>query len=215
MHIADGFLPASHAVAWSATALPFVVHGTRRLSAAIAASPAAALRVGAVGGFTLLMSSLKLPSVAGSSSHPSGTSLGAMACGPAVMSALGVPVLVLQALLMAHGGLTTLGANVFSMCVAGPWAAWLCCRATSHVLPRRWAIGVATAVGVLATYGVTACQLALAFPDPVSGVPGALLKFGAIFLPAQAPLAVAEAVFTVAAWETLAAHVQPGLVRRA
>ncbi len=37
------------------------------------------------------------------------------------MAVLGAIVLVFQALLLAHGGLSTLGANVFSMAIAGPW----------------------------------------------------------------------------------------------
>lgn len=49
-----------------------------------------------------------------------GTGLGAILFGPASVSVLGVIVLLFQALLLAHGGLTTLGANTFSMAIAGP-----------------------------------------------------------------------------------------------
>jgi len=206
MHIAEGFLPATHALAWTAVAAPFVALGARRLTRLAAASHGSALTIGAAGGFTLLMSALKLPSVAGSSSHPTGVALGTIACGPAAMAAIGPPVLLIQALLLAHGGLTTLGANTVSMAVAGPWAAWLVWRGSTSVLPHRAAICVATIAGSLATYLVTALQLALAFPDPSSGVWGAWLKFGSIFLVAQAPLTVAEAVFTVAALATLSSR---------
>jgi cobalt/nickel transport system permease protein len=44
---------------------------------------------------------------------------------------------------------------------------------------------------------VTAGQLALAFPDPVSGSTGALLKFVAVFMPTQLPLAIIEGLLTV------------------
>lgn len=40
------------------------------------------------------------------------------------MALLGTIVLFFQAVLLAHGGLTTLGANVFSMAVVGPWVAY-------------------------------------------------------------------------------------------
>ena len=33
-------------------------------------------------------------------------------------------MLLFQALLLAHGGLTTLGANTFSMAIAGPIVSW-------------------------------------------------------------------------------------------
>ena len=67
-----------------------------------------------------MLSALKIPSVTGSCSHPTGTGLGAVLFGPGVMTVLGTIVLLFQALLLAHGGLTTLGANVFSMAIVGP-----------------------------------------------------------------------------------------------
>jgi len=203
MHIADGFLPIAHAAGWTAAAVPFVAHGARQLTRQLSASPGAALSLGAAGGFTLLLTALKLPSVAGSSSHPTGVTLGTVVCGPAAMAAIGPAVLLLQALFLAHGGLTTLGANTVSMAVVGPWAAWLTWRATSRFTGRKVAVGAAAVASSLATYLMTAFQLALAFPDPVSGVWGALLKFSAIFLAAQAPVALAEAGFTAVAVETL------------
>jgi cobalt/nickel transport system permease protein len=40
------------------------------------------------------------------------------------MSLIGCIVLLFQAVLLAHGGLTTLGANTFSMAVVGPFVAF-------------------------------------------------------------------------------------------
>ncbi len=37
------------------------------------------------------------------------------------MAILGAIVLLFRALLLAHGGLTTIGANIFSMAIVGPW----------------------------------------------------------------------------------------------
>ena len=54
-------------------------------------------------------------------------------------------------------------------------------------------------LGDLATYCVTACQLALAFPDPASGFAGAVSKFLAIYAVTQIPLAVIEGLITVIA----------------
>ena len=60
---------------------------------------------------------------------------------------LGSIVLLFQALLLAHGGITTLGANAFSMAIVGPWVAWTVWRLTSGFgrsvgvfWRRRWAI---------------------------------------------------------------------------
>ena len=121
-----------------------------------------------------MLSALKLPSVTGSCSHPTGTGLGAVVFGPAVMAVLGTIVLLFQALLLAHGGLTTLGANVFSMAIVGPWVSWAVWRLAGK-LEASIAVAVffAAALGDLATYAITSVQLALAYPDPASGILGA------------------------------------------
>ena len=154
--------------------------------------------------FTFVLSALKLPSVTGSCSHPTGTGLGAILFGPSVMALIGTIVLVFQALLLAHGGITTLGANVFSMAIVGPWVGWAAWKALIGLrLPAPVAIFFGAALADLATYVVTSLQLALAFPDPASGVVGAFLKFAGIFAVTQAPLALAEGLLVVAVMNAL------------
>lgn len=206
MHIMEGFLPAGHALAWTLASAPFVALGTRRLKTILAERPEARLTLGAAGAFAFVLSALKLPSVTGSCSHPTGTGLGALTVGPSVMAVLGTVVLLFQALLLAHGGLTTLGANVFSMAVVGPWVAygaWTLCRRAGYA-----AVGVflGAALGDLATYVVTSAQLALAFPDAVTGFGGAFAKFAGIFALTQLPLAVAEGLLSVVVMNALARH---------
>ncbi|CAA7615444.1 Cobalt transport protein CbiM [Candidatus Terasakiella magnetica] len=198
MHIMEGFLPAGHALAWTLVSAPFVVMGARRLTRIISERPEARLQLAAAAGFTFVLSALKLPSVTGSCSHPTGTGLGAVLFGPPTMAVLGTLVLLFQGLLLAHGGLTTLGANIFSMAIAGPWVAYGVWRLSSRLgLPVAAGVFLSAFLGDLATYGVTSAQLALAFPDAVGGFGGALLKFGGIFAVTQLPLAVAEGLVTV------------------
>ncbi|MEU6699596.1 energy-coupling factor ABC transporter permease [Pseudonocardia sp. NPDC046786] len=198
MHIAEGYLPPLHAAAWTVVAAPFVVHGARAVVVRVREDPDAKLLLGAAGAFTFVLSALKIPSVTGSSSHPTGTGLGAVLFRPPVMALIGTVVLVFQALLLAHGGLTTLGANAFSLAVAGPWIAY-----GSYLAVRRLggtlgpAVFVAAFLADLGTYTVTSAQLALAFPDPTSGFGGAFLAFASIFSITQIPLAVAEGLLTV------------------
>ncbi|MHA6795114.1 energy-coupling factor ABC transporter permease [Pseudonocardia bannensis] len=198
MHIAEGYLPPLHAAAWTVAAAPFVVHGARAVVRRVRTDPDSKLLLGAAGAFSFVLSALKIPSVTGSCSHPTGTGLGAVLFRPPVMALLGTIVLFFQATLLAHGGLTTLGANVFSMAVVGPWVAY-----GVFVLTRRLggglALGVflAAALGDLATYCVTSVQLALAFPDAASGVAGSIAKFGSIFAVTQIPLAISEGLLTV------------------
>ncbi len=204
MHIMEGFLPAGHALAWTVVSAPFVVAGARRLKRMVAERPEARLTLAAAAGFTFVLSALKLPSVTGSCSHPTGTGLGAIQFGPPVMAVLGTLVLLFQALLLAHGGLTTLGANVFSMAVAGPWVAWMIWRLAERLgLPSAVGVFLAASLGDLATYGVTSVQLALAFPDAAGGFTGALVKFAGVFALTQVPLAVAEGLVTVVAMNAL------------
>lgn len=198
MHIMEGFLPPIHAAAWGLASLPFLVMGARSVARVTRKHPRAKLLLASAGAFSFVLSALKIPSVTGSCSHPTGTGLGAILFGPAVMAVLGAIVLLFQALLLAHGGLTTLGANIFSMAIVGPWVAYGVFRLTRTLGgPLSLAVFLAAALGDLATYLVTSAQLALAFPDPVSGFLGAVIKFGSVFALTQVPLAVIEGLLTV------------------
>jgi cobalt/nickel transport system permease protein len=128
------------------------------------------------------------------------------------MSVIGVIVLLFQALLLAHGGLTTLGANVFSMAVVGPWVAYGVWRGLGRLgFSSVIAIAFGAAFGDLATYLTTSAQLALAFPDASSGFVGAFVKFSGIFAITQIPLAIAEGLLTAAVMNMLATR--QGVVR--
>ena len=98
------------------------------------------------------------------------------------MPALALITLVFQALLLAHGGLTTLGANLFSLGIAGPWAMWILLQG---MLKLGWgrdrSIFVSTVAGDLATYVTTAAQLGLAYPSAHGGFHASFLKFLGVF----------------------------------
>lgn len=198
MHIMEGFLPPAHALGWSLAALPFVALGVRSLRRQLQAQPEQRMLLGVAAAFSFTLSALKLPSVTGSCSHPTGVGLGALLFGPAAMVPVGLVVLLFQALLLAHGGLTTLGANLFSMAIVGPFvAAGLFRAGRALALPLSACVFTAAALGDLATYVTTAIQLAWAFPDPAGGFAGSLSKFGAIFAITQIPLAISEGLLTV------------------
>jgi cobalt/nickel transport system permease protein len=205
MHIMEGFLPPAHCVGWAAVSAPFVVHGAIRLRRIIREQPQMRLTLAAAGAFTFVLSALKMPSVTGSCSHPTGTGLGAVLFGPPVMSVLGAIVLLFQALLLAHGGITTLGANTFSMAIVGPWVSfglWRLCQSLG--LSMAVSVFIAAMLGDLATYVTTSVELAMAYPDATSGYTGAVLKFAGIFSFTQVPLAIAEGFLTVIVMNALA-----------
>ncbi|WP_092607154.1 energy-coupling factor ABC transporter permease [Raineyella antarctica] len=212
MHIAEGFLPVPHAVGWAVAAAPFVVHGVRATVRQVREHPEDRVLLAAAGAFTFILSALKMPSVTGSSSHPTGTGAGAILFRPPVMAFLSTVVLLFQALLLAHGGLTTLGANVFSMGIAGPWVGYGAYAALRRLrAPLEVQVFFAMALADLATYLVTSFQLALAYPDPSVGA--AFAKFATIFALTQVPLAVIEGLVGVVLFRVLRSIAGPELER--
>lgn len=198
MHIMEGFLPATHCIAWGIASAPFLAAGAIKIRRVVRTHPEIKLLLAASGAYVFILSALKLPSVTGSCSHPTGTGLAASLFGPSVTTVLGAIVLLFQALLLAHGGLTTLGANIFSMGVVGPLVAyWLYRGLKSAGASVAVAVFFAASLGDLSTYVTTSIQLALAFPDPVGGVIVSAEKFLGIFAITQVPLAVSEGLLTV------------------
>ncbi len=203
MHIMEGFLPPAWAAFWFAVAVPFWVIGFIQIRRLVKEKPESRLMLGLAGAFAFVLSALKLPSVTGSCSHPTGVGLGAILFGPFVMSILGGIVLLFQALLLAHGGLTTLGANAVSMAIVGPLAAWVVWKGLQGRLPEDGVVFLAATLADLLTYVTTSAQLALAYPDPVGGFVASFAKFGAIFAITQIPLAISEGILTVLIFRAL------------
>ncbi|MDM8532795.1 energy-coupling factor ABC transporter permease [Anaerolineales bacterium HSG25] len=198
MHIMEGFLPPGWALFWWLVALPFWVLGFHQLKHLLIEKPEQRLLLGLAGGFIFVLSALKIPSVTGSSSHPTGTGLGTILFGPFIVAILGTIALIFQALLVAHGGITTLGANSVSMAIGGPLVAyylvWLPLRNNAPI----WLSVFLTAfIADVTTYLITTTQIALAFPDPVSGFIGSWITFVGIFAITQIPLGIAEGILTV------------------
>src|SRR5512137_1985708 len=134
MHIMEGFLPWQWCIVWWLVALPCLAIGVYHLKKVMDADREALPLLGVTGGFIFILSSLKLPSVTGSCSHPTGTGLSAICFGPWITSVICAIVLLFQSLFLAHGGLSTLGANIVSMGIVGPivgYAIYLLLRDTS------------------------------------------------------------------------------------
>jgi cobalt/nickel transport system permease protein len=193
LHISEGFLPWQHAAFWTAASLPFAWDSMRTMSRRMAEGPETRLHLAAATGFLFVLTALKLPSFGGTCSHAVGVAFGAILLGPRIMTALGVLVLLFQALLLAHGGITSLGANVFALGVVGPWVAWAIARGTN---PPNWRVFLAGLASSLATYAVTSLELAAAFPDTTSGILGSFSRFAGLFALTQVPIGVVEGSVT-------------------
>lgn len=212
MHIMEGYLPVSYCMAWGVVCVPFLVAGMISLRKKLNENRRAMTLIAMAGAFVFVISSLKIPSVTGSCSHMTGTGLGAILFGPCAVSILGIIVLIFQAVLLAHGGLTTLGANTFSMAIAGPilsWGIYKLCRKMK--VNQKVAVFLAACLGDLFTYCVTSVQLALAYPSEAGGVPASALKFLGVFAPTQIPLALIEGILTVIVVIALESYAKPEL----
>jgi cobalt/nickel transport system permease protein len=195
MHIMEGFLPSPWWQIWFIVSIPVVLYGISRAKRMVEENRETLPILAVAGAFVFVLSSLKLPSVTGSCSHPTGTGLGGVLFGPAITSVLATIVLIYQALFLAHGGLTTLGANIFSMGIAGPAVAWLIYIGGRKIgLNAYVTVFFAAALADLSTYIVTSVQLALAFPAETGGFLTSLQAFGAVFALTQVPLAIIEGV---------------------
>ncbi|NFO57294.1 energy-coupling factor ABC transporter permease [Clostridium botulinum] len=198
MHIMEGYLPVKYCVSWGIISLPFLIAGFFSIKKTLREDRKSLVILAMSGAFIFVISSLKIPSVTGSCSHMTGTGLGAILFGPFAVGILGIIVLIFQAILLAHGGLTTLGANTFSMSIAGPvlsYIIYILCKKLK--VNKKLGIFLAASLGDLFTYCITSLQLAIAYPSPDGGIGASAIKFLGVFAPTQIPLAIVEGILTV------------------
>lgn len=204
MHIEDGILSPQAWGAWYAAAAVFVIPGVREVAKKAKENLAYKPFLAMTGVAVFVISAMHLPvPVTGSCSHPCGTPLAAIIVGPLATALISAIVLFFQAIFLGHGGITTIGANTFSMGIVGGISGYLCWKALRALKCPLWlAAGVAGFVGDLLTYLTSAFELALSLHGNIP-----LVKQWMIFFmgygPTQLPLAVAEAVFTAAVLQVM------------
>lgn len=193
MHIMEGYLPANWCIVWFVLCIPFWILGIKKINKITKENSDKKILLALAGAFIFVLSALKIPSVTGSSSHPTGVGLSSILFGPSVTAILGTITLIFQAGLLAHGGFTTLGANTFSMGIAGPILSYIIYKALEKK-NRSLGIFLAASLGNLFTYCITAFQLALVHNN--GDFLNALFTFLGIFALTQIPLAIIEGLLT-------------------
>ncbi len=196
MHIAEGILPASWAAIWYLPAVVLVGIGISVIKRKTRANRGLVPLLGLTGAAVFLISVFPIPvPIAGTCSHPCGTPLGAILVGPFISIVLGALALLIQALFLAHGGITTWGANIVSMAVVGSFVGFgsfvLFRRLNASLFLSAFAAGL---FGDWATYATTAFELASA----LHGAGSLWSMFAAIsiaFAPTQIPLGILEGLF--------------------
>ena len=174
MHIPDGFVDGKTAVATAALAA--VGLGVALRSVRRAFPPRRVPLIGLAAAFVFAAQMLNFPVAGGTSGHLIGGVLAAVLLGPSAAVVALSSVLILQCLLFADGGLTALGANVFTLALVAPLVGYgvyaLGRRAAGGGLRARllatgfaaWCSTVAAAVvcaGELAASGTVAWRVAL------------------------------------------------------
>ncbi len=214
MHISEGILPVGWAGAWLLVALPFLAWGIRQIKRRGQTEPRYRAFVALVGAAVFIISCMPIPvPTAGTCSHPCGTGLAAILIGPGPTVVVASIALLLQALFMAHGGLTTLGGNIVSMGVVGALVGFGAFRllrgAGASVAVAAFAAG---ALSDWATYATTSAELALALHGGGSlwSLLGAIMM---AFVPTQLPLGIFEGILSVGACRFVSSR-RPELVER-
>jgi len=205
MHIAEGLLPMSHAMVWTAVAVPAilwsaarcrsVLQGTNPLQRSMLGMATALL-------FALTLFPVPVPMV-GVCSHICGTPLIALILGWRLTIFPIALVLLIQALFFGHGGITTWGANVLTLGLVAPLVA----LTLSKVLawgrcPFLLRIGIACAVADLSVYAADAALLGLAYQG-TNSFEFWFVRIAVAFAPAQIPIALLEGILSAFALQSL------------
>ncbi|MEK7376315.1 MAG: energy-coupling factor ABC transporter permease [Candidatus Margulisiibacteriota bacterium] len=197
MHISEGILPLKWAAVWYLVAIPFLVMGIFDIKRRSKTTPSFKPLLGLIGALIFVISCMPVPvPTAGTCSHPAGTGISAILIGPLMSVFVTSIALFIQALFLAHGGITTWGADIVSMGIAGSFAGYAAFKILRKFKCSLFVCGFAA--GLLAdwaTYIATSFELASALHGGKSMFP----VFYAIliaFIPTQLPLGILEGVLT-------------------
>ncbi len=197
MHISEGILPFNWAVLWSVIAAPFIAWGLYKLKTLSAVDLSFKPLVGLMAAVVFIISCMPIPvPTAGTCSHPCGTGISGILIGPAISVLVALAALLIQALFLAHGGLSTLGANVVSMGIMGSIAGYLTFKGLRALKVNMAVAGfMAGLLADWATYLTTSVALTSGIKGDSAFMP-LFWKILIAFIPTQLPLGILEGAMT-------------------
>ncbi len=203
MHISEGILPINWAALWFAIAAPFVAYGLWRLKKISSDDWSFKPLVGLIVAVVFIISCMPVPvPTAGTSSHPTGVAISAILLGPAISVIVASAALLIQAIFLAHGGLSTLGANIVSMGIIGSFAGYMTFKAMRSITLFNKGNGGLAVSGFMAgliadwaTYTMTSAELAAGIMGESQFFP-LFTKILIAFMPTQLPLGILEGAMT-------------------
>lgn len=197
MHISEGILPFNWALFWSLIAVPFVAWGLYKLKKLSSVDLSFKPLVGLMAAVVFIISCMPIPvPTAGTCSHPCGTGISGILVGPAISILITAVALLIQALFLAHGGLSTWGADIVSMGVMGSFAGFLTFKALRSIKVSLAVSGfMAGLLADWATYFTTSVELASGIKGESPFIP-LFWKILIAFIPTQLPLGILEGAMT-------------------
>ena len=197
MHISEGILPFNWAALWFVTAIPFVGYGLYRMKRLSAIDLSFKPLVGLMAAVVFIISCMPVPvPTAGTCSHPCGTGISGILLGPAISTLITAVALLIQALFLAHGGLSTWGADIVSMGIMGSFAGYVTFKGLRLIRVNMAVAGFfAGLFADWATYFATSVELAAGIRGDSPFVP-LLWKILIAFIPTQLPLGILEGAMT-------------------
>jgi len=197
MHISEGILPWNWALLWFVVAMPFAGYGLYRLKKLSSADLSFKPLVGVMAAVVFIISCMPIPvPTAGTCSHPCGTGISGILLGPAISVLITAAALLIQALFLAHGGLSTWGADIVSMGVVGSFAGYFTFKALRAVKINMAVAGfMAGLLADWATYLTTSAELASGIRGDSPFLP-LFWKIVIAFTPTQLPLGILEGAIT-------------------
>jgi cobalt/nickel transport system permease protein len=207
MHIAEGMLNFKWCAFWWIISLSFILVGLRHIQKLKQKNLMYLVLLSTLAAVVFIFSLVPLPvPIAGTTSHPTAIGLSALFLGVLSTAVISFISLFIQAIFLGHGGLTTLGANVFSMGVVGSVVAvFTNCILKKIKLPLGLRVFLVSFLADISTYVTTSAQLALSlakFKEATS----LFIKFILIFLPIQSPIAILEALISMAIIKYIYVH---------
>jgi cobalt/nickel transport system permease protein len=194
MHVPDGFLDAPTSIATGAVAVTALGVALRKARGEL--DDRTAPMAGLVATFVFAAQMVNFPVGLGTSGHLLGGALAAALVGPWTGLLAVSVVLVVQALLLADGGITALGTNITLLAIAGVVVGWFVFRGLQRLAPKRLglvpvlaAVGAFVSVPAAAVVFVGLYALGGTAPVPLDGLMAAMLGWHTL-------IGIGEAVIT-------------------
>ncbi|HEX5771857.1 MAG TPA: energy-coupling factor ABC transporter permease [Nocardioidaceae bacterium] len=185
MHVPDGFLDAPTSIATGVAAAGALGLALRKARGEL--DDRTAPMAGLVATFVFAAQMVNFPVGLGTSGHLLGGALAAVLVGPWTGLLAVSVVLIVQALLLADGGITALGTNITLLAIAGVVVGWFVFRGLQRIAPKR--------LGLVPVFAAAAALVS---------VPAAALVFVGLYaVGGTAPVPLDGLAAAMLGWHTL------------